>query len=1654
MLPAFGVLESLADLKTVLAAIEAVAPPWRTEPEFPHLPQAARQIRDAIREHPGEHCDGGLLDMGGQVTDAPMLATASLIAASNLWRPSYNYEAKRYLAGALLELAAFERSEPDSALKELARLVRVQLNGKQGSMARLEGGGSACSFIAWLDAQPASSQYFTARFWKYWHGELSGRIKAALAAPRTDVSAGSAESPYEVAGGETTGGQWRPTGFLCPIDEEREELTPGAASAMAMSERATRVPLAAWTEGSIHYWGDETLGEYVQDCLVKARSAIDSGRRGDAEEHVARLLMLASATPARAIPAIRWQSQGDSTGYPGCLTLDAKWLKRAELLPPETKRAPGTVWIPIPRSLRQLLLDISAPAAGQPLLRWSPRRLSARDDELLLHATALQRALPSRLALDNDLGLTAAQWVSADTLGISTVPLHYDESNAATLARKIHAVSGRWFGGGTSLAPSAVPDGKLGAPFGVSLPTVRAFHSTLRTRIWDAQSVAERISARSAYIAHGLAASAGHRPSQAFAGLRLPQLGPDIAILSDKVVAPDWRCRPVAMAPSLWNEVKALVGLLREAATDLSGALGQAASAALAGSGPLLLVAKDTQVRPFEVADFVADMPDALAEVPNFARQLLNRSLISRIPEALRVGQMGWHGTREGVWAEGSPMSALDAARRLQKAIEKHLKDVGWESSTGKVGDEVLGSDVLVGSWTATREAEEKAFRAHVARLQKAAAERHAGIAKAMRPRLAEWLAIFKPTLSLDAAGRLRRAELAGEATPVMDAAELNRLERHLACNERQTERRAIARNLLSVLMRDARRSGAVHGPILRRVNWRFPSRPNGFSWVQPHATRLVGQLSHSLESSLGEQAIGGRKAAPALSYAAAFAGLILYGGYPYRGVAQAVLAPTTTLHRSRARPDVLLANTREDDVEAESDPTAAHSYAFHGRAALLLSRWHAQRSMGSVPGNLDSHVAELFGPLLPTSSAVDELIEVVRAERMLSMDGIARLIGSGQIIPTGADATRVIADQEDRAPPRGSWLPPCEPRRPTQRRMRAEELDTLYRELAQAARAVQERGTSEPQMRAVLADSLRTLCGSSPASPSAADLVARYALALLERGGMRRRHLQISTIRNYVLSIGRPLVDSFGSGALPAKATAWQKIFQKIVYQCAPERRRDRADAIRTFLWILSQEFELPVAHFEFDATAVEHSLPDAGYATTAEVRLLNELMSTDIEALRTVGAGAREIEDASASAIAVQLMSSTGQRPGEVAGVRWKDIRTSRKGSRVMLVRSSCYLSLKTVRARRRIRFAPLGDFPAAPGLDAYRTYARRRFGDGIRPGDSIWQLGRTRRLGRDALFKRPSFYLKYMSGRPDARPYWLRKAVIGRRLRQLMNDRADASLWAVRTVLAEIGHASIRTTLAHYIHDPSVPFTRWFRAMQPIDQRAAAALAGRGRHSGVRRGAGKRGALDPTVASDRIARLLAEIPFESVFNIDLARPAPITSSSRFVIAHSDLDHALRIGIAQGSVKNALAELLWPVPVGERLHAVLEELSTQWRITLLPSEGRAAMFPPPRRLSVDGGINLFLASGHPAIDEMAAHWLQFAAMPAIPSGVPGTAVQWQSWMPALEALSGVRWVSAQWGAYTFRTPEIEGAATSLWPLMRWGLLVASVRRMLVSPQ
>jgi hypothetical protein len=271
--------------------------------------------------------------------------------------------------------------------------------------------------------------------------------------------------------------------------------------------------------------------------------------------------------------------------------------------------------------------------------------------------------------------------------------------------------------------------------------------------------------------------------------------------------------------------------------------------------------------------------------------------------------------------------------------------------------------------------------------------------------------------------------------------------------------------------------------------------------------------------------------------------------------------------------------------------------------------------------------------------------------------------------------------------------------------------------------------------------------------------------------------------------------------------------------------------------------------------------------------------------------------------------------------------------------------------------------------------------------------------------------------------------------------------------------IGYArperTIRVTLASYIHDPVLPFARFFRSpfVSVVGAQRMAHAKGRSLTRVVRRRGGSRlRQRDPATVSERFAVMLGRVPVHAASSGFVEYPGLVGTKGLWVLDRQNIDAWLR-RIADGdTVAAAGAALRIHVPLQKKLAATLERLRTEFRVCISAIETPAHInLIPPRRIRNDGGIAELMSdpTSSDVLVEMCDSWLKLAAMPSVPSGIPGTISAWEKHENALPALTEIRWKKLQRGALEFRAPAAQDSAQrSAWPLFRWIVLLAWIHK------
>jgi hypothetical protein len=505
----------------------------------------------------------------------------------------------------------------------------------------------------------------------------------------------------------------------------------------------------------------------------------------------------------------------------------------------------------------------------------------------------------------------------------------------------------------------------------------------------------------------------------------------------------------------------------------------------------------------------------------------------------------------------------------------------------------------------------------------------------------------------------------------------------------------------------------------------------------------------------------------------------------------------------SAARTRLLLGQSDTADTSApDSEHASACTVAFHGLAALYAWRWHRQ-SPTTIPPikQLEQELHDALPVPLrtpQTEGLLDSLAALGRAHHSVTMDGLARLIGTGRVDLTTVEAARVaawhtghrIAGDAGEADPKPTAVLPRKRRDTTSRTFAA-----LHNLLAGALHGRRSDAASESETRGAMSDALLSWCQAVDRQPSMADLMARFALALLEHGGQRRETLKSRTIVGYVQMIARPLVRALDPRPLSRSSAVWQSAFVRILAGQAPSRRSDIFGALQRFHWRLSQEFEMPEVDFGLLASLAGPRIMvvDAGFVTASEAHRIGAVLEGDISALESIGASSAEVHAARARQLALQMLQSTALRPGELRGLRVMDVMKASDASLEIRVRQSRIQSLKTAQARRIVR---LGNEVAAPLNHAASEWIESaRLRSGVNDLATSPFLAHVDSLNEcmteDLLYRRMGVLIRGATGRHEGVTYWLRKSAILRRL-EAYQRALPATLWALRDLIAAIGHA----------------------------------------------------------------------------------------------------------------------------------------------------------------------------------------------------------------------------------------------------------------------
>jgi len=1259
----------------------------------------------------------GPLSTRGLLAEGVDHVVVMLVAISNhsLLPELDGFEARRLLAALVTELrmspefAAGQEGRDLAILSSFLRRHIQKLSKSPTALPLMPQVGSLVDLVDWMSCQGLGSRQLSDVVKEAWIRTLrEASLRVASSAPDyssatpwggddgEDQESGvvSVQSAAEELGG-------RVEAFL--IDDEIPALddpgySPGELRLIAERAGATWLSLHSLTCSSTLFLDDIECGEVAARLVSLVNDAACRNDERVLQSAAARALQLATGASDREVRQLRFGTPDDVREY-GCVTVDIDFafLIRPPLPLSAAKSRLGHPWIPIPPSLAKVLCRHVGESQKRgrlvfPLLRDSINSFDG------INPSCLRRTFVSRLARCEPLGISTAQIATSDPLGLDTAPLHYERISANRLAYVVASVTFPWFGDNAGFLSKSCPEHILGSGILVDAREVANLLAGIRApKGYELTGgLLGRVSHRTRNLVHGVFAAAGHRPSSGIERITLERIDLEtgLATLSDKKAGPEWPHRPVALPPSICREIRCLVAELTQVSVREDCPRSAAAAlAAVTGKGPLLLsFLPGDQASPFSLQDYLADLPPQLAKTPNFARHHLCQQLIGRLSEMHRVAQLGWHGTREGAFADGSPCSVVEACETISMEVERHLASIGWRPlGTCKQNAESLPVSM---NWRRREVEHRRRFLIDLKSLKKAHAQRDAQAARDCFPTLRVAFAEVFPALRLESLVQIQRAGEPEQASAVKISRDaVAQVERILA-NHCEKPERVAARNVLHIALREARRRGVTSGYVPRRIYKAWDHQPSRFLEAAPLALRTINELVRWLTEPK-------HQIDPAVR---CFLCLLIFGPYP---------DVRTVLEVMNGRADLCRADGLEGAVLA-ANTSFSPAYAYGGTSALALSRWkrkraHIPESVAEFANRVYAALPDRFRPAT-IDSTLAELEALTRIGNSLLMDGIARLVGVNEVALWTENIQACALYSDERRLFRGHEKPPSRDTekkgvRPRSTGTKSElNPESLTRRLWAALPESRSAEISEEQARLGLIEWIaRGQRNQVEGELVSHRILFRFALGLLEEGGLRKPSLALRTVYDYVGDTWRLLRAHPVETARMDLAAYLSHVSEKILSTGTVRDLPMRMSHMHRLHEVVGRYVHVE-SHPRIWRRFAETDVPDhvdCGLMSRTEAECVADWLAADIRQLEASLASRDEIYLARARYLVFLLMQCSGLRTGEARSIRFVDINIG--VTAYVFARRHRWLRLKTFRARRKVALSG----PLLPRLvEALRT------------------------------------------------------------------------------------------------------------------------------------------------------------------------------------------------------------------------------------------------------------------------------------------------------------------------------------------------------------
>lgn len=1365
-------------------------------------------------------------------------------------------------------------------IKELARYVRVAIDDPRSPLrAVLAGAGGVTSLLRHLDAQLAAGNQSHLTFNRLWRGWLRHRVARWIHADPGRLSQALGTGPdllvdieaptVPVASDRADGG------------DDQIELSSSEVAGAAFDGLGPRSVYAlATAQQLLRRSGDPGLSldpdQIVPEGLIQtaARStlqagqaAIAAGNRAHAEPFLALGFAISTGIREADLCRVKWGGMDDVRDVVVDIDASVIWLRvkrppqaasPSQELTPFLKPCADVIHWPLPPVLHRALKamhDDLGPADGTAVFPMGSALGGAyRLRDVVRHllpgaqfgASRFRQVMATHLA--SRFGPEIAQLVMRDTFSTSLGPAYYGWIPESEVMVEVSILLSSWFG--EQVTPLGGRDGGVGSRIAVQDDLARQWPARLARETYSAArrkgGWRGHLLALRNHLASALCAITGMRPGKCVGELKLDSVVPEygLIILEDKQVDVLRRTRMAATGRRWVTALNEYLHRLVDLSRQEDAVVATWAMAVLRSEQPLFSEPTESGgIRRLGADALQESMPPLLAQVGNHYRHRLNQLLQQKnVDWELRHAQLGWVVSPCFALADLSPLSARSLGERLGPVIDELVVDEGWYTRRQRTPRWSWAGlpDRPMKDWEAEVRSFEKEHAVHVRGVREAFLARRKEVEERVLPRLASAVAELIPALEVDVAQRklaISPGFKSDGAVPlVMDHYALLRDRVRKDDDDPASALEGLATEfLIHQLVTKAIKEKIVAGPEPPRRHLGVTAQLSPFL----PGIGLAVRHAEAIRTMLVK--VAARNRAHDKSGVAQFAVL---AGTPYRDLdaATAAIGVTANSVRGSSRREWLHVPARQDRREVPM--------VFSGVDAAVLAR-RGQEAPTAKPlqkGELAKWACKCLGGACefmddPTAW-LDKAIGTFRAAGRVELSGPERMVMDG--VPLAAVDTQRILAVVDEWPLQTAAFEEGEARQPGQLKEPLPVRDrkphsanrVAYRRLTSAmnpdvSRRKQNSSDGKRAWRAVLRRELDGILDEAGLT-SNLGLITQYFVHRLTYGGRRKRHLSQRNLHKELTRFGSTLLDVLGSRMLfELEPSEFQECYLATLCAKKEGTQPEVLEELQKFHRYLETVHHVANVDFAplraFAGPRVRTA--DAGALSNGEIeRVLLELTNDFDRERSRVDAGPEEVRACALRILLYLLLESSGVRPDSAHGLVLGDIHLLAPGADFLHIhRTGDYGAAKTPASVGFVRLE--GDLWAAhrnwvvTWLEKERSLA----------GMDWWKLpafaeyvGSRRRFARRYLTARMDSLLKWASGQPRARTYWIRKRRVTIRLGAAMTREAPA-VREVYKAIRESGHVDILTPLMHYIYDVTVPMRHYLNRAGKLDRSRVLAMTG---------------------------------------------------------------------------------------------------------------------------------------------------------------------------------------------------------------------------------